>query len=48
MKLERIKDYLLMEQEFIDNQEKNRPKDEEKGEDDDRTKVDELRGTPMQ
>jgi len=47
LKLERIKDYLLMEQEFIDNQEKNRPEKEEKG-DDERTKVDELRGTPLE
>lgn len=35
-----------MEQEFIDNQEKNKPQTEKQG-DDDRTKVDELRGTPM-
>jgi len=46
LKLERIKDYLLMEQEFIDSQEKNKPEKEDKG-DDDRSKVDELRGTPM-
>ncbi len=46
LKLERIKDYLLMEQEFIDSQEKNKPEKDDKG-DDDRSKVDELRGTPM-
>jgi len=34
-----------MEQEFIDNQEKLKP--QEKNVEDDRTKVDELRGTPM-
>jgi len=45
LKLERIKDYLLMEQEFIDNQEKLKP--QEKNVEDDRTKIDELRGTPM-
>jgi len=45
LKMERIKDYLLMEQEFIDNQEKLKP--QEKNVEDDRTKVDELRGTPM-
>ena len=47
MKLERIKDYLLMEQEFIDTHAKNKPENED-NEEDDRTKVDELRGTPMQ
>jgi len=45
LKLERIKDYLLIEKEFIQNQEKNKP--QEKTVDDDREKVDELRGTPM-
>jgi len=49
LKLERVKDYLLMEQEFIDSQEKNKPQQEDntKNPDDDRSKVDELRGTPM-
>jgi len=48
LKLERVKDYLLMEQEFIDSQEKNKPQQENaKNPDDDRAKVDELRGTPM-
>jgi 26S proteasome regulatory subunit T2 len=48
LKTERIKDYLLLEEEFITNQERLRPeaargeKDEE-----DRTKVDDLRGSPM-
>lgn len=44
LKLERIKDYLLVEQEFLQTQEQNR--DDEK-EDEERTKVDDLRGTPM-
>jgi 26S proteasome regulatory subunit T2 len=48
LKTERIKDYLLMEEEFIANQERAQPeaargeKDEEE-----RTRVDDLRGSPM-
>jgi 26S proteasome regulatory subunit T2 len=45
MKLERIKDYLLMEQEFIQNQEVKIPREQQN--DNERAKVDELRGTPM-
>ncbi|CAD5318983.1 unnamed protein product [Arabidopsis thaliana] len=45
LKLERIKDYLLMEEEFVANQERLKPQ-EEKAEED-RSKVDDLRGTPM-
>jgi len=45
LKLDRIKDYLLLEQEFIENQEKLKPQD--KNVDEDRVKIDELRGTPM-
>mmetsp|Transcript_32093 Transcript_32093/g.46259 ORF Transcript_32093/g.46259 Transcript_32093/m.46259 type:complete len:427 (+) Transcript_32093:23-1303(+) len=45
LKLERIKDYLLMEQEFIQNQEIHRPREEQN--DSERAKVDDLRGTPM-
>jgi len=45
LKLERIKDYLLMEQEFIQNQELRKPREEKN--DSERAKVDELRGTPM-
>mmetsp|Transcript_26426 Transcript_26426/g.59309 ORF Transcript_26426/g.59309 Transcript_26426/m.59309 type:complete len:459 (+) Transcript_26426:180-1556(+) len=45
LKLERIKDYLLMEQEFIQNQELRKPREEQN--DSERAKVDELRGTPM-
>ena len=45
MKLERIKDFLLMEGEFIANQEVLRPKQER--EEAERDKVEELRGTPL-
>merc|ERR1712137_1272857 len=45
LKLDRVKDYLLMEQEFIQNQEQHKPQEEKAQEE--RSKVDELRGTPM-
>jgi len=45
LKLERIKDFLLMEQEFISNQERLKPHEEKTQEE--RTKVDDLRGSPM-
>ncbi|KAJ8310966.1 hypothetical protein KUTeg_011480, partial [Tegillarca granosa] len=45
LKMERIKDYLLMEEEFIKNQERLKPQEEKQEEE--RTKVDELRGSPM-
>ena len=45
LKLERIKDYLLMEQEFIQNQERLKPQEEKNQEA--RSRVDELRGSPM-
>ncbi|CAL8102097.1 unnamed protein product [Calicophoron daubneyi] len=45
LKMERIKDYLLMEEEFIKNQERLKT-DEERNEEE-RSKVDDLRGTPM-
>lgn len=45
LKLERIKDYLVMEQEFIQNQERLKPQEEKNQEE--RLKVDELRGSPM-
>ncbi|GFO04139.1 26S protease regulatory subunit 4 [Plakobranchus ocellatus] len=45
LKLERIKDYLLMEEEFIKNQERLKPQEEKHEEE--RSKVDELRGSPM-
>ena len=45
LKLERIKDFLLMEQEYIQNQEVYKPREET--EESERAKVDDLRGTPM-
>mmetsp|Transcript_386 Transcript_386/g.1002 ORF Transcript_386/g.1002 Transcript_386/m.1002 type:complete len:124 (+) Transcript_386:234-605(+) len=45
LKLERVKDYLLMEEEFVTNQERLKPQEEKNEED--RSKVDDLRGTPM-
>lgn len=45
LKLERIKDYLLMEEEFIRNQEILKPREEQN--ESERAKVDDIRGTPM-
>jgi len=45
LKLERIKDYLLMEEEFIANQERLKPTEEKIQEE--RSKVDDIRGSPM-
>ncbi|KAD2804216.1 hypothetical protein E3N88_37593 [Mikania micrantha] len=45
LKLERTKDYLLMEEEFVANQERLKPQEEKIEED--RSKVDDLRGSPM-
>lgn len=45
LKLERVKDYLLMEEEFVANQERFKPR-EEKAEEE-RSKVEDIRGTPM-
>jgi len=45
LKLERVKDYLLMEEEFIQNQERLKPQEEKNQEE--RTKVDDIRGSPM-
>ncbi|KAL6209893.1 hypothetical protein ACLB2K_020832 [Fragaria x ananassa] len=45
LKLEQINDYLLMEEEFVTNRERLKPQ-EEKAEED-RSKVDDLRGSPM-
>jgi len=45
LKLERIQDYLLMEEEFISNQERLKPQEEKNIEE--RSKVDDLRGSPM-
>eukprot|EP00935_MAST-01C_sp_MAST-1C-sp1_P002092 g2092.t1 len=45
LKLERIKDYLAMEEEFIKNQDILKPKEEKDQEE--RDKVEDLRGSPM-
>lgn len=45
LKLERIKDYLLMEQEYIQNQEVYKPR--EKEEETEQAKVEDLRGNPL-
>ncbi|KAI3949296.1 hypothetical protein MKW98_023233 [Papaver atlanticum] len=45
LKLERIQDYLLMEEEFVSNQERLKPHEDKNQED--RSKVDDLRGSPM-
>jgi len=45
LKLERIKDFLLMEEEYIQNQELLKPREEKTQEE--RSKVDEFRGSPM-
>ncbi|KAJ0965661.1 hypothetical protein J5N97_026799 [Dioscorea zingiberensis] len=45
LKLERIKDYLLMEEEFVASQERLKPHEDKNEED--RSKVDDLRGSPM-
>lgn len=45
MKLERVKDWLLMEEEFVANQERLKPQEERNEED--RSKIDDLRGSPL-
>ncbi len=45
LKLNRVKDYMLLEQEFILNQQRLKPQEEKNEEE--REKVDDLRGTPM-
>jgi len=45
LKLERVKDYLLMEEEFVKSQERLKPTEDSAKEE--LNKVDELRGTPM-
>ncbi|KAK9806638.1 hypothetical protein WJX73_003061 [Symbiochloris irregularis] len=45
LKLERVKDWLLMEEEFVQNQERLRPQEERNEED--RSKVEDLRGSPL-
>ncbi|PVU95745.1 hypothetical protein BB561_001635 [Smittium simulii] len=45
LKMQRINDYLLMEQEFVERQERLKPQEDKIHQE--RAKVDELRGTPM-
>jgi len=45
LKLERVKDYLLMEQEFVAKQEEVKPQEESAQQE--RSKVDDIRGSPM-
>merc|ERR1711937_726771 len=45
LKMERIKDYLLMEEEYIKNQERMKPQDDRNEEE--RSQVETLRGSPM-
>jgi len=45
LRLERIKDFLLMEQEFLQNQESLRPREEKEAEE--KNQLDDVRGTPM-
>jgi len=45
LRLDRIKDFMLMEEEFLANQESVKPREEKDQEE--KTKVEELRGTPM-
>ncbi|KAF8322604.1 26S proteasome subunit P45 [Clavulina sp. PMI_390] len=47
LKNERIKDYLLLEEEFIENQERLRPKAHDEKDEEERTRVEDLRGSPM-
>jgi len=47
LRMERIKDYLLLEEEFVQNQERLKPNLNKDRSNEERTKVDELRGTPM-
>lgn len=45
LRAERIKDYLLLEEEFVQNQERLKPREEKHQEE--RNRVDDLRGQPM-
>ena len=45
LKMERIKDHLLLEEEFVMNQDRLRQKDDH--DEEERTRVDDLRGSPM-
>jgi len=45
LKLERVKDYLLLEEEFVSNQTRLKP--QEARNEEERSKVDDMRGTPL-
>lgn len=45
--MERIKDHLLLEEEFVQNQERLKPQGAEEKDAEERTRVDDLRGSPM-
>lgn len=45
LRLERIKDFLLLEEEFLTNQQSLKPREEK--EEEEKSKVDEIRGSPM-
>merc|ERR1712226_370675 len=45
LKMNRVKDYLLLEEEFITNQDRLKPQDQQ--DEEERVKVEELRGRPM-
>ena len=45
--MERIKDYMLLEEEFVQNQERMKPEAREDKNEEERTRVDDLRGSPM-
>jgi 26S proteasome regulatory subunit T2 len=45
LRMERIKDFLLIEEEFLSNQETIKPREEK--EEEEKNKLDELRGSPM-
>ncbi|KZP00076.1 hypothetical protein CALVIDRAFT_560683 [Calocera viscosa TUFC12733] len=47
LKMERIKDYLLLEEELMQNQERLKPSVTEDKNEEERTRVDDLRGSPM-
>ncbi|KZP00074.1 hypothetical protein CALVIDRAFT_560681 [Calocera viscosa TUFC12733] len=47
LKIERIKDYLLLEEELMQNQERLKPSVTEDKNEEERTRVDDLRGSPM-
>ncbi|KAF9507485.1 hypothetical protein BS47DRAFT_1351481 [Hydnum rufescens UP504] len=45
--MERIKDYLLLEEEFVQNQERLKPQAHDEKDEEERTRLEDLRGSPM-